>query len=98
MGPGDHPDSYTVNVRDLLVMFFEMRVTEQADQAFRRQLTRFQEHARAALEVEALSAQPRDVRQVLWTTFRGEEFAWRLQAHGYEAIGWLLDECTGVPS
>lgn len=58
------------------------------------QFRRFQERARAALEVEALSAQPRPLAMVLWTTFRGDEFARRLQRDGYEAIRWLLEECS----
>jgi hypothetical protein len=94
----DHQDRHVVNVHDLLGMFFEMRLTQHTEPAFRRQVARFQERTRGVLEADALSALPRSPRDVLWATFRGPELAWRLRAHGYQAIGWLLEENVGAPS
>lgn len=87
----------TVNACELLVWLYELPLSDVWPER-REHVRRYQERARGALEVEALRPEPREVPVVLWATFRGDEFARRLVVDGYDAIGWLLEECTGAPS
>jgi hypothetical protein len=93
--PND-PNDCLVNVTGVLVMMLATDLSEQfRTKEARARLRRYQERARAALEMESLSLQPRDVGQVLWAAFRGEELSRRLAADGYRsALDWLLDECA----